>query len=155
NGLIDLIRVNKPAWKRPVFSCLAATKKPLLLPCGILSKMKYRHYARFRRMSGGNLNFMIKEIIVVEGKDDTVSIKRAVEADTIETGGSALHKRTIERIRLAQERRGVIIFTDPDYAGERIRKLISQKVPGCKHAFITQEDACYKDDIGVENASPE
>ena len=33
---------------------------------------------------------MIKEIIVVEGKDDTVAIKRAVEAETIETGGSAI-----------------------------------------------------------------
>lgn len=29
---------------------------------------------------------MIKEVIVVEGRDDTVAIKRAVEADTIETG---------------------------------------------------------------------
>jgi hypothetical protein len=33
---------------------------------------------------------VIKEVIVVEGKDDTVAIKRAVEADTIETGGSAI-----------------------------------------------------------------
>lgn len=32
----------------------------------------------------------IKEIIVVEGKDDTVAIKRAVDADTIETNGSAI-----------------------------------------------------------------
>lgn len=29
---------------------------------------------------------MIKELIVVEGKSDTVAVKRAVEADTIETG---------------------------------------------------------------------
>lgn len=98
---------------------------------------------------------MIKEIIVVEGKEDTASIQRAVEADTIETGGSALNRETIERIRLAQQRRGVIIFTDPDHAGERIRKMIASAVPGCKHAFITQEEARYKEDIGVENASPE
>ena len=98
---------------------------------------------------------LIKEIIVVEGKDDTTSIRRAVDADTIETGGSALNKATIERIRMAQARRGVIIFTDPDHAGERIRKLISEQVPGCKHAFITQEEATLKDDIGVENASPD
>ena len=38
----------------------------------------------------------IKEIIVVEGKDDTVAIKRAVNADTIETTGSGLHKRHVE-----------------------------------------------------------
>ncbi len=97
---------------------------------------------------------MIKEVIVVEGKDDTASIRRAVVADTIETGGSAIDRGTIERIRLAQQRRGVIIFTDPDHAGERIRKIISDKVAGCKHAFITVEEAKLKDDIGVENASP-
>ncbi|AHD07654.1 ribonuclease M5 [Paenibacillus larvae] len=98
---------------------------------------------------------MIKEIIVVEGKDDTTAIKRAVEAETIETGGSAINPATIKRIALAQQRRGVIIFTDPDHAGERIRKIISAKVQGCKHAFITKEDAENKGDIGVENATPE
>lgn len=97
----------------------------------------------------------ITEMIVVEGKSDTVAIKRAVDADTIETGGSAIGEHVLKRIALAQQRRGVIIFTDPDHAGERIRKIVSRRVPGCKHAFITQLEATYKDDIGVENASIE
>lgn len=98
---------------------------------------------------------MIKEVIVVEGKHDTDAIRRAVEADTIETGGSAVNGDVIRRIALAQKRRGVIIFTDPDHAGERIRKIISERVKGCKHAFLAQEDAIYKADIGIENARPE
>lgn len=98
---------------------------------------------------------MIREIIVVEGRDDTNAIRRAVEAETIETGGSAINDDIIRRIALAQERRGVIVFTDPDHAGERIRKIIASRVPGCKHAFITQEEATHKSDIGVENAAPE
>lgn len=98
---------------------------------------------------------MIKEVIVVEGRDDTVAIKRAVDADTIETGGSAIGAHVIRRVKLAQERRGVIILTDPDFAGERIRKIVAQKVPGCKHAFIPESEATLKGDIGVENASPE
>ena len=98
---------------------------------------------------------MIKEIIVVEGKDDTTAIRRAVDAETIETGGSAINRDIYRKIQLAQERRGVIIFTDPDHAGERLRRLISERIPGCKHAFLTQEEATYKNDIGVENASPD
>jgi ribonuclease M5 len=99
----------------------------------------------------------IKEIIVVEGRDDTVAIQRAVDADTIETNGSAIGKQVIEQIKLARDRRGVIVLTDPDYPGERIRKIIAQKVPGCKHAFLPKKDALSKrgDDLGVENASPE
>ncbi len=98
---------------------------------------------------------VIKEVIVVEGRDDTVAIKRAVEADTIETGGSAIGADVIRRVKLAQERRGVIILTDPDHAGERIRKIVAQQVPGCKHAFIPEDEATRKGDIGVENASPD
>lgn len=98
---------------------------------------------------------MIKEVIVVEGKSDTAAIHRAVEADTIETGGSAINKQILSSIALAQNRRGVIIFTDPDHAGERLRKIISSKIAGCKHAFVTREDADYKGDIGVENATIE
>lgn len=30
---------------------------------------------------------MLKEVLVVEGKMDTAAIKKALEADTIETGG--------------------------------------------------------------------
>ncbi|WP_100374371.1 ribonuclease M5 [Bacillus sp. FJAT-45037] len=97
----------------------------------------------------------IKEVIVVEGRDDTVAIQRAVEADTIETNGSAVNQACLERIRLAKERRGVIILTDPDYPGERIRKIVSEHVPGCKHAFLPKAEAISKngDDLGVENAS--
>ena len=99
----------------------------------------------------------IKEVIVVEGKDDTVAIKRAVDADTIETNGSAVNERVLAQISLAYERRGVIVLTDPDYPGERIRRIIRERIPGCKHAFLPKQEAISikKNDLGVENASPE
>lgn len=99
----------------------------------------------------------IKEIIVVEGKDDTTAIKRAVNADTIETNGSAINDETIEKIKLAQATRGVIIFTDPDYPGQKIRQTIASHVPACKHAFIPKEAALHKHGkgVGVEHATPE
>ncbi|KAB2328857.1 ribonuclease M5 [Cytobacillus depressus] len=99
----------------------------------------------------------IKEIIVVEGKDDTTAIKNALDADTIETNGSAISEETIEKIKLAQKTRGVIVFTDPDFPGQKIRNTIKEKVPGCKHAFLDKKDAIHKrgKGVGVEHASPE
>ena len=79
---------------------------------------------------------MIKEIIVVEGRDDVTAVKRALDAELITTGGFGFPKGVMERIKAAQKRRGVIIFTDPDFAGEKIRKKIAAEVPGCKHAFL-------------------
>lgn len=84
---------------------------------------------------------MIKEIIVVEGRDDTAKIRQAVEADTIETNGSAVDNIILKQIQHAKTKRGVIIFTDPDYPGERIRQIIDNAVPGCKHAFLTRDNA--------------
>ena len=97
----------------------------------------------------------IKEIIVVEGRDDTVKIHLAVDADTIETNGSAINKATLQQIQHARDKRGVIVFTDPDYPGERIRNIINEHVPGCKHAFLKRDDARAKNNkgIGIEHAS--
>lgn len=96
---------------------------------------------------------MIKEIIVVEGRDDTAAIKRALDAETIETHGLGITEETLERIEKANEKRGIIIFTDPDYPGEKIRNIISQRVKNCKHAFLSKDKALKDGDVGIENAS--
>lgn len=98
---------------------------------------------------------MIKEVLVVEGRQDVVAIDRAVEADCIITGGFSLKPYMLENIRQAYEKRGIIILTDPDSAGERIRKFLSKRFPEAKHAFVPKEDATANDDIGIEQASPE
>lgn len=99
----------------------------------------------------------IKEIIVVEGKDDTTAIHNALNADTIETNGSAISAECIERIRHAQEIRGVIVFTDPDYPGRRIRAIIEQHVPEVKHAFLPKKKTIAKNGkgLGIEHAKAE
>lgn len=98
---------------------------------------------------------MIKEIIVVEGKDDISAVKRAVDAEIISTSGLGLTQKTIDIIKKASENRGVIILTDPDFPGKKIRNMISSQIENCKHAFIPRDKANNKGNIGVENASPE
>lgn len=100
----------------------------------------------------------IQEVLVVEGKDDTANLKRFYEVDTYETKGSAISDEDLERIARLQDLRGVIVFTDPDYNGERIRKLIMQAVPTAKHAFLKQNEATPRSkgkgrSLGVEHAS--
>jgi ribonuclease M5 len=99
----------------------------------------------------------IEEVIVVEGKDDTTAIKRAVRADTIETNGSAISAETLRRIQHAQNKRGVIVFTDPDYPGRRIRAIIEEQVQGVKHAFLSKEKTIAKNGkgLGIEHAADE
>lgn len=98
-----------------------------------------------------------KQIIVVEGRDDT---KRLTEAfgpiDTIETRGSAISPETLALIKKAQAKRGVIVLTDPDFPGEKIRKTIARAVPEAAHAFLPRREAVpdHAGSLGVEHASP-
>jgi ribonuclease M5 len=98
---------------------------------------------------------MIKEVLVVEGKMDVVAINKSVEADCLITGGFSLQKCMLDNIAQAEKKRGIIILTDPDSAGERIRKFLAKRFPKAKHAFIPKEAATANNDIGVEQASPE
>lgn len=98
---------------------------------------------------------MIKEVIVVEGKDDIVAVKAAIDAEVIATGGFGYKRELVRVLENISKRRGIIILTDPDYAGEQIRKDISKNIKNCKHAFLPQNNAIREGDIGVENASPE
>ena len=98
---------------------------------------------------------MIKEVLVVEGKMDVVAIDKAVEADCIITEGFNLKKQALKNIEQAYKKRGIIILTDPDSAGERIRTYLSRRFPEAKHAFVPVEDATDNDDIGIEQAKPD
>ena len=88
---------------------------------------------------------------------DVRAVRRAVEADCIITDGFRLRSAAIKNIRAAYEKRGIIILTDPDTVGERIRARLTEMFPRARHAFIPVEDATNLSDgdIGVEQASPE
>ena len=72
----------------------------------------------------------IREVIVVEGKDDVSALRKAVDADILITTGLGLTDAKIEEIRVLAQRRGVIVFTDPDFPGGKIRHILKDKVPG-------------------------
>ncbi|EAX48065.1 primase/topoisomerase like protein [Thermosinus carboxydivorans Nor1] len=97
---------------------------------------------------------MLKEVIVVEGKQDIAAVRRAVDAEVVATGGYNLSPHVLAYLDQAYRKRGIIILTDPDSAGERIRRFLSKRYPEARHAFIPREEASSEDDIGVEQASP-
>lgn len=99
---------------------------------------------------------MFEEVVVVEGRDDTRRLKEIFpEIETFETGGSALDEKKLLQIKYLQEKRGVIVFTDPDYPGQKIRNAITEIIPLCKHAYLHRRDAQGKNGkgLGVEHAS--
>lgn len=97
----------------------------------------------------------IKEVIVVEGKTDTAIIKKLFDADTIETHGLAMNEKVLDYIEKAQQSRGVIVLTDPDYPGMKIRQKIIDRIPQAKHAFVDKKDALGEKKLGIAEAREE
>jgi len=97
----------------------------------------------------------IKETIVVEGRDDESAVLAALDANIICTHGFGIRKETLEIIEKAYKTTGIIIFTDPDHAGETIRERLTKLFPEAKQAFLTRGEATKADDIGIENANPQ
>lgn len=74
----------------------------------------------------GKSRIKIQESIVVEGRDDSAAVLSAVDADIIITNGFHLRRPVVERMARALASNGLIILTDPDFAGEGIRRRIEK-----------------------------
>ena len=95
----------------------------------------------------------ISEVIIVEGKHDSIAVKNAVNAETLIVFGLSVRKH-IGTIKRCHEDNGVIVFTDPDRNGQRIRDYISKQVRGIKHAYLLKSDAIGENGrIGVQYAN--
>ena len=78
-----------------------------------------------------------------------------MEAEVIATGGFGYNREFIEKLKVIADKRGIIILTDPDYAGEKIRKDFVNILKTVNMPFYLKGKAIKKGDIGVENASKE
>ncbi len=98
---------------------------------------------------------ILKPVIVVEGKSDVNKLCLLVDADFVITNGSEVSRETIEYLRILSLSRQIIVFTDPDYPGQRIRNIINQNVKGCFNAFVDKDKAIKRHKVGVAEATNE
>ncbi len=100
----------------------------------------------------------MNDVIVVEGLHDEIKIKSVYpDAFCVITNGSEISDETLRYIKKLSENHNIIIFTDPDSPGEKIRSEVLRVVPNAKNAFIHKKDAISgnKKKVGVEHATKE
>ena len=96
------------------------------------------------------------DIIVVEGTHDEIKVKAAYpNAECIITNGSEISDDTIELIKEMSKKHRIVIFTDPDSPGERIRSIITNAIPNASQAFLRKKECISnnKKKVGIEHAS--
>jgi len=84
----------------------------------------------------------IKEVVVVEGKYDKITLENYIDATIIVTNGFSVFKDKEKQklIPLLAKKNGIIIMTDSDSAGIQIRQFIKKICSDCeiKNIYIPQ-----------------
>ena len=124
---------NEPGYTRYVVETIA--KERVLAWEEVAAQTTQNAIKLFRN---GRKRLAMNPVIVVEGRDDTRRLREIYpDIETIETNGSAIDEETIALIQKALQTREVIVFTDPDYPGTRIRNIIQERVPGVNMLYRT------------------
>ena len=82
----------------------------------------------------------IKEAIIVEGTYDQIKLSGFLDTVIIKTNGFTIFKddKKLETIKTLAKKTGVVILTDSDSAGFKIRNFVKQSINDgiVKHAYI-------------------
>lgn len=82
----------------------------------------------------------LKQAVIVEGKYDKIRLESLLDATIICTDGFAVFKDKEKQrlIRRLAEKNGILILTDSDSAGFKIRSFLGGSIPreNVKHAYI-------------------
>ncbi len=109
----------------------------------------------------------INQAVIVEGKYDKIKLSSIIDAPIIQTDGFGIFKdKELQRlIRMLAEKRGILVLTDSDSAGFKIRSFIGSTVDKkyIKHAYIPdifgkerrKTEPSKEGKLGVEGVSEE
>lgn len=98
----------------------------------------------------------LKQVIVVEGKTDVQKIKQAFPGDELEfliTNGLGFDETFLEVCKKTNAARGIIVMTDPDGPGNKIRARINEYLDfKCANAFVDKKNIKNTRKIGIAEA---
>ncbi len=109
---------------------------------------------------------VLSQAVIVEGKYDKIKLSSLCDALIVETGGFGIFKskELLDYIRLLAKERGIIILTDPDAAGFKIRSYIGGAItegevyhaylPAVKGKERRKEEPGKEGLLGAEGARP-
>lgn len=92
---------------------------------------------------------MNKNLYVVEGKMDIDKLKSIGIHYVIKTDGYNIKNQTIEFLKLAQEKRKIILVLDPDGSGKMIAKMISSVLTNVTQVNVCKQMSIKNGKVGI------
>ena len=95
----------------------------------------------------------IDAVIVVEGVSDFALLSNYYDCEFVTTNGSDVPQETITYLKeLKKQGKNIIVLTDPDSPGKRIRDILDQEIENLSHAYIEKKFAIKNGKVGVAEA---
>ncbi len=94
-------------------------------------------------------------VIVVEGTSDEALLSSFLDCDIVSTNGSDVPRETIEYLKELSKTRQIVVLTDPDSPGRRIRAILDEHIPGLFHAFVPKAKCIKRHKVGIAESSKE
>ena len=95
----------------------------------------------------------IEDLIVVEGKTDIDFLSSFIDADFYSVNGSAVNEKDLNFLKNVAKQRGIIVLTDPDFPGEKIRNYLNENIPNLKNAYVKKENSIKNHKVGVAEST--
>jgi len=95
----------------------------------------------------------INAIIVVEGVTDVAFLTSFIDAELVSTNGSDVPVSTIAYLKEQSKIKPIVVLTDPDSPGQKIRAKLDEHIVNLRHCFIDKKNAVRDGKVGVAEAS--
>lgn len=96
------------------------------------------------------------QVFVVEGKNDIKVVKSVFpESICIKTNGLGINKVAIDQLKVLEKDNEIIVITDPDSAGTKIRNIVLSEIPSASFLDLPKEKCIKKNKVGLENLTKE
>lgn len=96
-----------------------------------------------------------KKILVVEGKSDKAFLENFINCEIVITNGSSVPRETIEYLKNASLSADIVVLTDPDSPGKRIRNILDKEIKNVFHAYIDKQYCIKKNKVGIAESDKE
>jgi ribonuclease M5 len=95
-------------------------------------------------------------LVVVEGITDVQFLSTFLEAEFVTTNGSDVPQATLDYLKAQhQKNKRIIVLTDPDSPGKRIRDVLDQHIPHLEHVYVEKNKAIKKNKVGIAQTNKE
>ena len=92
-------------------------------------------------------------LFVVEGKTDIDFLSSFLDSNFYSVNGSAVNENDVKYLKAVENNKKIVILTDPDFPGMKIREYLNSNNIKCYNAFVKKSLSIKHGKVGVAEST--